>query len=67
MRRKDLDLLHDKYEEEIAAAHSDEEHYFAHYSRLREEMQHLAEEAEKVKDEARHEAEEADERAHSAE
>ena len=47
----------------MAAAHSDEEHYFTHYSRLQEEMQHLAEEAEKVKDEARHVAEEADDRA----
>ena len=37
--------LHDKYEEEIAAAHSDEEHYYAHYSRLQEEMQYLADEA----------------------
>ena len=31
--------LHDKFDEEIAAAHSDEEHYYAHYSRLQEEMQ----------------------------
>ena len=26
--------IHEKYEGEFAAAHSDEEHYFAHYSRL---------------------------------
>ena len=52
---------------ELAAAHSDEEHYYAHYSKLQEEMQHLADDAERVKYEARHDAREADDRAQSAE
>ena len=58
--------LHDKYEEEIAAVQSDEDHYYTHYSRLEEDMKHMAEAAEKVKEEAIHEADEAHERAVSA-
>lgn len=59
--------LHGQYEEELAAVHSDEEHYRAHYSRLQDEMRHLADQAERVKEEAIHDAVEADERAISAE
>jgi len=59
--------LHDQYEEELDALHSDEEHYRAHYSRLQDEMRIMAEHAERVKEEALHEAIEADERALNAE
>ena len=51
--------IHDKYDHEITAMHHEEEYEQAHYSRLRDDMNHEAFTAERIEHEAQHYAEEA--------